>query len=86
MNYQKRIGLARQKHPEVFPQGLLDCCVQHDDWCSILSGGECNCVPDVTVTTPVGKYSVNRKGVCKKLGAEAETIPTVWDPRRSHSN
>ena len=86
MDYSKRIALAQKRHPEIFSGSVVDCCVQHDEWCHQLSGGRCNCVPDVTITAPSGKYRVNRKGACEKLGAEGETIPTVYDPRPSDTN
>lgn len=25
--------------------------IAHDDWCRIFKGGECNCSPDVTIST-----------------------------------
>jgi hypothetical protein len=85
-DYIKRIRLAAVKHPELFTAGNQDVCVQHDDWCNQLSGGTCNCVPDITLTTMAGKFGVNRKGVCRKLGPAAELIPTIMDPRKSGLN
>ena len=86
MNYIKRIKLAQQKHPELFHAGLIDCCVEHDDWCEIHKGGTCNCVPVITITTRSGKFRINRKGNCRRLGPEGEVTPTTIDPRRGDLN
>ena len=85
-DYIKRLALAQRKHPEMFLVGFNDCAIGHDTWCKALSGGRCDCVPEITVTTKAGKFSVSRKGICRKLGFEAESIPTFFDPREPDQN
>jgi hypothetical protein len=87
MGYIERIELAAKKHPELFSPGANDCCVQHDKTCSMGSGCfACNCVPDITITSKSGKFSVDSNGNCQRLGAEGELIPTLIDPRRADLN
>jgi len=35
------------KHADVLGPGVHHVEVRHDDWCSLLSGGVCDCAPDV---------------------------------------
>ena len=30
-------------------KGIIDVYMQHDDWCNIFKGGECNCKPDIKI-------------------------------------
>jgi len=80
--YMDRIILAKKKHPDFFSAGVSDCCVQHDPGCNMLNNGACNCVPDITITSRSGKFSVDSNGDCQRLGAEGELIPTMIDPRQ----
>lgn len=80
-----RLQLAQQKHPTLFA-GVVDCFSQHDDWCNKLSGGDCNCTPDVTLTTKSGKYAIALDGICTKLGAAGECLPCFYDPRDGSLN
>lgn len=50
-NYMKKLNqmIQADELPEI--TGLADVCIQHDDWCRIFRGGECNCDPTLTVTT-----------------------------------
>jgi hypothetical protein len=46
-NYMKRI-LEMQARGELPASGLSDVQVAHDDWCSVHTGGYCNCDPEIT--------------------------------------
>jgi hypothetical protein len=62
--YAKRLTLAFERHPELFPRGELSFpSIQHDDWCHLLvQGGQCDCKPDVYVEVKGQRYSVNPDG------------------------
>jgi hypothetical protein len=32
--------------------------IAHDHWCAIYQGGDCNCVPDISVSGPDGDVTV----------------------------
>jgi hypothetical protein len=32
--------------------------VEHDDWCAIYQGGDCNCVPNISVSHPSGDVTI----------------------------
>jgi hypothetical protein len=46
---------------------LYSSAVQHDDWCQIYRGGECNCDPDITFTEFTKE---NRANVTRRIDEE----------------
>ena len=63
MGYQERIDRAcRQVFDDKWRGKVSDISVQHDDWCAIYKGRPCNCDPDITMTTPTGRFTVDRRG------------------------
>jgi hypothetical protein len=85
-NYNKRIIRAQRKHPELFC-GIVDICIIHADHCPKLKGDQpCHCQPDIVITAKQGKFSIGHAGQCKKLGASAELLPTIYDPRDPELN
>jgi len=46
-NYLKKLGKVWDQ--KKYPPNIYDVIVAHDEWCSIYSGQECNCDPDITI-------------------------------------
>ena len=46
--------------------GVMQTSVAHDDKgrkrCAIYSGGPCNCDPEITISTPTGRFRILRNG------------------------
>lgn len=85
--YLERLALAQQKYPSLFQAGYVDCSVRHDDWCKQLQKGKnCNCNPDVIITTRRGQYSIEPDGTCNPIGAEGMCMPVLLDPRSGALN
>jgi hypothetical protein len=43
--------------------GVHHVTVEHDAWCAIYRGGQCNCVPNITISGPDGITVVDEAGV-----------------------
>lgn len=49
-NYLKKLNDGIAKGFQA-PAGLSDLKIEHDNWCLIFRGGECNCDPTLTLTS-----------------------------------
>jgi hypothetical protein len=53
-NYAKKLVLMRQAG--LLSPGIQEMKIQHDDWCSFLKGGRCNCDPQIIFSAaPTGR-------------------------------
>ena len=41
--------------------------IQHDDWCKINKGKDCNCKPFVFIETENGRFEIDKNGKHKKV-------------------
>jgi hypothetical protein len=48
-NYLKKIAQLKEEGKLTESQVAL-ICISHDDWCSMYTGAECNCDPDIEIT------------------------------------
>ncbi len=57
--------LARVLEAGVIAAGTInDVDVWHDDACALMVfGGRCNCSPEITLTTPAGRFEVTADGL-----------------------
>jgi hypothetical protein len=46
--------------------GVHHATVEHDGWCAIYQGGQCNCVPNITISGPDGVTVIDEAGVPMK--------------------
>jgi hypothetical protein len=63
MTYQERLEKAsKQVFDDKWRGRVSDAQIQHDDWCAINKGKECNCDPNILIFTPTGQFTVDRQG------------------------
>jgi hypothetical protein len=72
-NYLKKISrrVAEGTWPEFV--GLGDLFIEHDDFCLIFHGGECNCDPFITLTTGLSVEEHLRR-IADSAGRFAEIV------------
>ena len=87
MKYIDRLIKATKQLKQRKISGLIDSCIQHDDSCPMVNGGnKCKCVPDIVLTTAVGKFEVDRKGRLNQAAPARELTPVMFDPRNRGLN
>lgn len=66
--YQRRLDLALSMG--ILDRGTVNLAkVRHDSWCGSLSGGECNCDPDISIRTQGGRmFWVQKDGTVSSIG------------------
>jgi len=42
--------------------GVHHVAIEHDHWCTIYQGGDCNCVPNISVSGPDGVIIIDERG------------------------
>jgi len=63
LTYQERMVLGiRQVFDESCLDHVSDCNIQHDVWCGINRNQPCDCDPDIYLTLPKGRFTVDRQG------------------------
>ena len=63
LTYQERIVRAcNQVFDDSCRGEVSDCNIQHDVWCGINRNQPCNCDPDIYLTLPKGRFTVDRQG------------------------
>jgi hypothetical protein len=46
--------------------GVHHATIEHDGWCAIYRGGQCTCVPNITISGPDGVTVIDEVGVPTK--------------------
>ena len=73
VGYLHRLLEAERRNPRVFQEiGTSIARTAHDDWCESHKGGECDCIPEITLHGPAGDFMVGHNGLCYPISPKGE--------------
>lgn len=69
-NYEKKLARLLSEGKLLIEKGKsYDYAIQHDSWCRVYNGGECNCDPNIEATEITPE---NKKEVAERIDKETK--------------